>query len=158
MKIASRDNNIIMVLCPSRLMQGEGQRSVDYFDLVAKTFEVPILFSENTGLNSADIGTLLSEVLALAKDMKQPHLLLAGGYLEDDLTLVCLDALAHGLEVFILADNVFARDGKFQKIQLQRLFQAGAVPATLNQFLYQWINEIEDKLTQESVRAKLSIV
>jgi Isochorismatase family len=157
MTVVLPDSHILMVLCPSRLPQRKGQRSIDYFGLVAETFQVPMLTSEKSGLSINEIDVLLGQVVSLANEIKPLHVLVAGGYLEDDVTVFCLEALAQGFDVFIMADSVVARDAKFQNIQLQRLFQAGVVPATLNQFLYQWTNQIEDKLMQETVKLKLAI-
>ena len=92
-----------------------------------------------------------------AANIKCPRPLLAGGNLEDDVTTVCLAALTRGFDAFILADDIVDWIDVYRELHLQRLFQAGAVPATLKQFLYQWLDHIDDKEFQASIELKLRI-
>jgi len=152
------DECVLLALYPSLLDEKIGNKAVEYFAVVAETFKLPLSFNEQFGLGSSEIDSLLDRVTKQAVDIKYPRLLLAGGYLEDDVTMVCLEALARGFDVFMLADNIVARDDAYQQLHLQRLFQAGAVPTTLKQFLYQWLNHIGDMKLRESAKLKLRIL
>jgi hypothetical protein len=86
-----------------------------------------------------------SELRAIVKDLKQiasegsrNMLLVSGHYLEDQITVCCLEALIEGFDVHLLCDLIAARDSLLAPILQQRLFQAGAVPSSLRQFLYFW--------------------
>jgi hypothetical protein len=85
------------------------------------------------------------ELIAIVNHLKQLAagagrniLLVSGHYLEDQVTICCLEALIEGFDVHLLCDLISARDPLFAPVLQQRLFQAGVVPSSLRQFLYLW--------------------
>lgn len=109
-----------------------------------------------------DLSTLKSTVAMLvqeAQQVKRTHLLVGGAYLEEQITILSLHALAEGLDVYILQDMIVARHLKYAQISMMRLCQAGIVPATLSQILYQWAalepeEERRQKLQELSARQR----
>jgi hypothetical protein len=71
-------------------------------------------------------------------------LAIAGYYLEDQVSLCGLTALAEGFDVHLLCDLTVSRDQSLSATLQSRLFQAGAVPSSLWQFMYMWLTE-EDR-------------
>jgi nicotinamidase-related amidase len=65
-------------------------------------------------------------------------LLIAGADVESHITFLTLRALAEGFDVYLLSDLMASRDRQFTRIFQLRLFQAGAVPTTMTQFLLEW--------------------
>ena len=61
---------------------------------------------------------------------------MSGAYLEDQVTVCVLEALAVGFDVLLLCDLSTARDRRLKPVLLKRLFQAGVVPSSLHKFLY----------------------
>jgi hypothetical protein len=85
---------------------------------------------------------ILADTIAALKKLsslgRRDILLVSGFYLEDQVTVCVLEALAEGFDVNLLCDLIEARDILIAPILQQRLFQAGAVPSSLNQILYLW--------------------
>lgn len=69
----------------------------------------------------------------------RPRLLLAGSFLEEQITICAFHCLYVGFEVFLLKDSVVAKDATHQQVYDTRLIQAGVVPTTLRQLLYEWM-------------------
>jgi hypothetical protein len=85
-----------------------------------------------------DLVTIMDDLKGLAAEAGRTILLVSGHYLEDQVTVCCLEALTEGFDVYLLCDLISARDPLFAPVLQQRLFQAGAVPSSLRQFLYLW--------------------
>jgi hypothetical protein len=85
-----------------------------------------------------DLATLIEDLKAFAKAEDRRILLLSGAFLEEQVTLCALEALVEGFDVHLLCDLMSARDHRLKPVLLLRLFQAGAVPSSLRQFLYRW--------------------
>ena len=64
--------------------------------------------------------------------------MLAGSNLEQQITVLALEALAEGFDVHLLNDLISTTDQLTAPVLQQRLVQAGAVPSTLRQFIYLW--------------------
>lgn len=61
-----------------------------------------------------------------------------GAYVEDDITHFCLEALAEGLETFLIADLSLSRQSGYSQLLIQRLIFAGVVPTTAFQLISEW--------------------
>jgi hypothetical protein len=81
---------------------------------------------------------IIDKLKQLAVGTSRNMLLVSGHYLEDQVTVCCLEALMEGFDVHLLCDLISARDSFLAPVLQQRLFQAGAVPSSLRQFLYLW--------------------
>jgi hypothetical protein len=86
----------------------------------------------------------LEEVMASLKSPHElPHrrsLLVAGNYLEEQITVGALHALMYGFDVFVLRDVTPAKRAEHIQIFDSRLVQAGAVLTTLGQLAYDWLS------------------
>jgi hypothetical protein len=73
----------------------------------------------------------------------RPRLLVAGSFLKEQITVCALHALYCGYEVFLLKNCTVARDPTHSVAFDARLIQAGVVPSTLWQLLYEWASNEE---------------
>jgi|GEM_PF-4101041 hypothetical protein len=106
------------------------------------SLEVPLFSIEQEEFSSETFGKMMKQVNVNNHPKNTPNLLIAGAYLENEITVSILHALAEGFDVYCLTDLALPLETKFTQIFNSRLMQAGAVPSTLRQILYQWfINE-----------------
>jgi hypothetical protein len=99
-------------------------------------FKCPIRKFAMDWIGPDDLTVLLDDLKRCAKTEDRRILLVSGAYLEDQVTVCVLEALIEGFDVHLLCDLISARDQRLKPVLLLRLFQAGAVPSSLRQFLY----------------------
>ncbi len=80
-----------------------------------------------------EIESILNRLSELNSLNRRNKVLVAGIELEESVSLFTLEALAFGLEVFLLGDLILSSDERMSKFCWDRLVQAGAVPSTLPQ-------------------------
>jgi hypothetical protein len=124
-----------------------------FLQAVETTTNCPVHRLSSQLIDNSMLCTLLSELKSSASKTKKTILLVSGSHLEDQVTLCTLESLLEGFDVHIMCDLISARDVKLKSILLLKLFQAGAVPSTLRQFLFMWLAaetdiEMVDRLRQ----------
>ena len=72
------------------------------------------------------------------KELKKLRLLLAGLWTETGVTFAALSALELGYEVYLVTDATAGVTAEAQVAANQRMVQAGAVPVTWRQILFEW--------------------
>jgi hypothetical protein len=136
----------------------EDSRNVNvfkYLSAVKSTVNCPLHHVSSKWIDSKSLADLISDLKRSMSDSKRNALLVSGMHLEDQITVCSLEALIEGFDVHLLCDIISARDIKLKPVLLLRLFQAGAVPSSLRQFLYMWLAaETEEPMT-ESLRGLL---
>lgn len=83
------------------------------------------------------------------------RLLLGGGDIENELSVIALLALSMGADVHLLLDTSTSSDARTRKLAEMRLFQAGIVPTSLQQLLYQWSVLSGDEETRQKTTTLL---
>ena len=126
-----------------------------YLSAVASATNCPIHRLSLQWIDNAALSTLIGELKRSAAGSKRTALLICGSHLEDQVTVCSLEALLEGFDVHLLCDIISARDAKLKPVLLQRLFQAGAVPSSLRQFLYMWQTAETDQQMSETLRSLL---
>ena len=126
-----------------------------YLADVASATNCPIHRMSLRWIDSAALSTLVNDLKHSVLGSKRTALLICGSYLEDQVTICSLEALLEGFDVHLLCDIISARDVKLKPILLLRLFQAGAVPSSLRQFLYMWQVAETGKNMSETLRKLL---
>jgi hypothetical protein len=119
---------------------------------VASATNCPIHRVSLQWIDKAALSTLIYDLKRSASGSKRTALLICGSHLEDQVTVCSLEALLEGFDVHLLCDIISARDVKLKPVLLQRLFQAGAVPSSLRQFLYMWQTAETDPHMSETLR------
>jgi hypothetical protein len=123
-----------------------------YLTAVASATNCPIHRLSLQWIDNAALSTLIDALKRSASGSKRTALLICGSHLEDQVTVCSLEALLEGFDVHLLCDIISARDVKLKPVLLQRLFQAGAVPSSLRQFLYMWQTAETDQHMSETLR------
>jgi hypothetical protein len=119
----------------------ESIRSSQFKKILAETsalFKCPLQQFSMDWIGPQDLATLIDDLKSCAKIDDRRILLVSGAYLEDQVSVCVLEALVEGFDVHLLCDTITARDRSLKPVLLLRLFQAGAVPSSLRQFLYMW--------------------
>jgi nicotinamidase-related amidase len=83
----------------------------------------------------------LAQVIA---ERKRSSVILAGRWLETDITILALSALADGFDAYILLDVSPSQDPDVRQFAIDRMLQAGAVPISTVQLLHEWAERSRD--------------
>jgi len=75
---------------------------------------------------------------------KRSSLILAGCWLEVDITFLALSALADGFDAHVLFDASPSQERDIRQLAIDRILQAGAVPLSTVQMLHEWAESSGD--------------
>ncbi|MGE0852000.1 MAG: isochorismatase family protein [Hyphomicrobiaceae bacterium] len=75
---------------------------------------------------------------------KRSSLIVAGSWLEIDVTFLTLTALADGFDLHILVDASPSQAADIRQAAMDRIIQAGAVPLSAPQMLGEWAERAQD--------------
>ena len=114
------------------------------FNSIKKYVEVPIHIFDEDEFTRLRLISAMHELKLLANGGKRSRLLIVGAYLEDEVTVCALEALAEGFDVYLLDDLIVARSLDIRYVSINRLTQAGAVQSTIRQMLFHWKLATED--------------
>lgn len=89
------------------------------------------------------------------RQFQPSSLFIAGAYLEDQISICALNALAVGYDVYLLNDVTIPRDIVHRETFIARLTQAGVVLSTQQQMLYQWLAVEPDQNRKDALRKLL---
>jgi hypothetical protein len=117
--------------------------------------QCPLRCISSKWIDSAELKAVMDGLKHDASEDRRTVLLVSGLHLEDQVTVCTLEALLEGFDVHLLCDVIFARETKLKPVLLLRLFQAGAVPSSLRQFLYMWLAAETDPSMTQALRGLL---
>ena len=100
---------------------------------------------------------LLSAISKSEGQQRRLKVLIAGADLEESVSLFTLEALAFGVEVFLLADLIHALEERTSRYCWDRLVQAGAVPTTIFQVALELASTDRNQMVAAEVREMLSV-
>ena len=83
-------------------------------------------------------------------------LLICGAFLEEQVSLAAHYMLVTGFEVYLLRELVVSKSPDHAYFHDLRLVQAGAVPTTLQQLVYEWMATEKDEAIRNQLR-KMSL-
>jgi hypothetical protein len=132
-----------------------GEVSTDHDDVLrleileaaARQLQIPVLNFRDEWIDSIQLNDLVEKLKSLSEGDKT-CLLISGKHLEEQVTVCVLEALAQGFDVYLLMDMITPRNRNSKQTIEARLYQAGAVPTSLGQFIYLWFSaetEVADK-------------
>ena len=121
-----------------RAITSTGRGSHEWLMSLQSSVRIPIKSYDQEMLDLPMIDHIVQELVQLMGSENRNRLLIAGADVESHITFLTLRALAEGFDVYLLSDLMASRDRKFLNIFQMRLFQAGAVPTTMGQFLLEW--------------------
>ena len=109
-------------------------------DSVCAMLNLPLCVCNSLIVDASCLQEIDTKLLPHSGETCRPRLLLAGSFLEEQITICALHALYVGFEVFLLKDFVVPKNLNHTLVYDMRLFQAGVVPSTLRQLLYEWMS------------------
>lgn len=113
-------------------------------DLLKTQLNLPVVFCKAETLTHKTFELLLQELIPFNGKNARHRLLICGAFLEKQVSVSALRMLAEGYDVYILEDLVVAESQKHATIHDGRLLQAGAIPTTMLQLLYEWTSSETD--------------
>lgn len=138
------------------LLQSEQHKSKALYiaKLVSTELKVPLCECKDQLIDVACLARIESELIMESHPQPRKRLMLAGRFLEEQITICALHTLALGFEVFLLKDFVEAKNPHHILAHDMRLYQAGVVPTTLRQLLYEWLS-VEEVLERRALKRSL---
>ena len=118
----------------------EKQIAQDILTAICRKLNQPIFVCDSGIIDEKVLKAIELNLSPISGIRARPRLMIAGKYLEEQVTICALNALHQGFEVFLLKDFIVARDAHHAQTFDARLFQAGAVPTTLRQSIYEWMS------------------
>lgn len=106
-------------------------------------------------LSTKDLERLFAVIKPSEGIARGSILLVAGLYLEDQVSRCCLQAIAEGYETFLLCDAAFPLEPNLEHHHLTRLTQAGVVPSSITQVAAFLIADEADAAMIERLRRHL---
>jgi Isochorismatase family len=116
---------------------------------------LPVYFVAIEKFLESEINACFSKFTELTRGETRHRLLVLGAHLEDSITLIALEALAQGYDVYLPGDLIVTSNKQLEKFHWERLFQAGSVPTTMAQILVEWLSREPDSDISHRIR-KLS--
>jgi hypothetical protein len=148
---------IIVVNSNSFTARHKGPERMNWLLLVAEKLQIPVCFVNLNSYSESEIRTQLPKIPKQGEKLIRSKLLISGSDLEQGVSLVTLEALAIGFEVFLVADLIPASDERVAKFCWDRLVQAGAVPTTVTQVSLEIISSDRTEVIQSEIKELLSV-
>jgi hypothetical protein len=127
------------------------EAKIALFDDVVLRLTIPCHRHTAGSLSLAAVQATMLALKSISHQDNRTCLLIAGQFLEDEITVFSLEALVEGFDVHLLSDVIVAREVLAARVSELRLFQAGVVPTSLRQLLYQWLVVEEQQLALETL-------
>ena len=112
---------------------------IERFEGFIKALAVPFL---NLTLPLTELDRIELALHDVSKQREQDRidkLVIAGGNLASDVTIISMISLALGFDVYVLGDMLGFSDDAYVDLYWTRLVHAGVVPTTLVQMMAEWL-------------------
>jgi hypothetical protein len=161
--VHSIDDSLLLVLNTKNFVGSEFKETLRTIEVLAEKLSATIDFFE---FIVGDLGKM-NEIFECLKrrqsegekrvdrEIRPSSLFIAGAYLEDQISICALNALAIGYDVYLLNDVTIPRDTLHRETFIARLSQAGVVLSTVQQMLYQWLAVETDQNRKDTLRKLL---
>lgn len=156
-RLQATECTMFFINCEILATQYQGQALTEWLMQLTQKLKVPVIFADLNSHSESEIHALLPVAPKLGEAWLRPKLLIAGGDLEGGISLVTLEALAIGFEVFLVADLISVSDECVAKFCWDRLVQAGAVPTTVTQVSLEIISNDPAEVAQSEIKELLSV-
>ncbi len=141
----------VVLLNRQRLLSSDRKDRVAVLDRVVSALQIPFFAVETESIDAAIYTEMMRRIKTENGLRTTPNLIIGGAYLENEVTLSVLHGLAEGFDVYCLSDLILPLENEFTYTFNARLIQAGAVPSTLRQVLYQWSMSEADPLRRATL-------
>ena len=112
--------------------------NLQHFLDLAKELKLRITLCDVQIVDIAVLDTLVERLGKPIREEITPVLLICGANLDEQVSLAAHYMLATGYDVRLIRDLVFVGNHDLAHVHDLRLVQAGVVPITLNQLVYEW--------------------
>ena len=136
--IISLNECLLVTMNIGRALASTKRTSAEWLMSLQESLQLPVKSYNQEIPDLPMIDHIIRELVKLMGSENRNRLLIAGADIESHITFLTLRALAEGFDVYLLSDLMASRDRQFTRIFQLRLFQAGAVPTTMGQFLSEW--------------------
>jgi hypothetical protein len=133
-KYLSNEGCVILAV-NAHLLPSKGEHFHDLTTRLNRAANVPVC---DFAAELLDRQKLFDLIVTLKGHGSVKRVLLAGGYLEDQISVLALHLLAEGYEITLLEEWLEPGQPAYGQTYKSRLIQAGAVQSTLRQMIYQW--------------------
>lgn len=145
--VHSIDDSLLLLLNAKSVIDSHFQKLVKGIDDFTKQLLVAVVSHDFIVGDLDKISEIFQHLLRhqtkdekrVDRDIRPSSLFIAGAYLEDQISICALNALAAGYDVYLLNDVTIPRDTVHRETFIARLTQAGVVLSTVQQMLYQWL-------------------
>jgi nicotinamidase-related amidase len=148
----SIDQCLIVFFESQRCMEnGAVSGALERFQVFANELAIPSHAVAPSGTETNKIESALRFALDNAQSKGFGRLLIAGGTLESEVTILAMNGLAHGFDVYLLGDMLIQTDNGYSNLYWNRLIQAGVVPTTMVQMIAEWIASESNEMTASKI-------
>ena len=152
----SIDQCFILFLEPGKPELTAGKPCLlERFRLFAQELSIPSHAIDPPLLLNTDVESVLRVAMESVKSSGFLRVLIAGGTLEKDVTVIAMNGLAEGFDVYLLGDTFIPTDSSYSNLYWNRLIQAGVVPTTMVQMIAEWIASDTDPEKSQKIRANV---
>lgn len=124
---------------------------------LALAFKMPVEICNQNFVDTHVLDQIVQKIVAPKIGDTRKIVLICGAYLEEQISLAAQFMLVTGFAVYLLRELVIAKSPEHASIHDQRLIQAGAVPTTLQQLVYEWMATETDEGIRDCLR-KMSVL
>jgi hypothetical protein len=162
--VHSIDDSHLLILNSKVFISAEFQGTLQKIELLAEQLSIVVdCFDFVVGDHDriveifAGLKRQQSEVESrIDRELRPCGIIIAGTYLQDQISICALNALVVGYEVYLLNDAIEPRDVTHRETFVSELTQAGVVLSTVEQILYQWLAVETDQTRKETLTKLLS--
>jgi hypothetical protein len=129
---------LLVTMNVGRALASTRLTSADWLMSLQESLQLPVKSYDQEIPDLPMIDQIIRELVQVMGSENRNRLLIAGADVESHITFLTLRALAEGFDVYLLSDLMASQDRQFARIFQMRLFEAGALPTTMGQFLLEW--------------------
>jgi hypothetical protein len=118
----------------------------------ANALKMPVELCRQSFVDTRVLDEIVRKIGAPKVGDPRKILLICGAYLEEQTSLAAQYMLVTGFAVYLLRELVIAKSPEHANIHDLRLIQAGAIPTTLQQLVYEWMATETDERIRDYLR------
>ena len=155
-RLAANECSILIVNSTKYFASCGSQDIFQWLSRLTQKLLLPTHLVDFSNHSELEMQILLSAISKSEGQQRRLKVLIAGVDLEESVSLFTLEALAFGVEVFLLADLIQVMDERTSRYCWDRLVQAGAVPTTIVQVALELAFTDPNQMVTAEVREMLA--
>ena len=155
-RLVANECSVLVLNSTKYFASSDGQDIFQWLSQLTQKLLLPIHKVDFVSHSEAEMQFLLSNISKSEGQQSRLKVLVAGVDLEESVSLFTLEALAFGVDVFLLADLIHGLDERMSRYCWDRLVQAGAVPTTIIQVALELASSDQNQMVTAEVKEMLS--